>query len=82
MACFIINNLAQLGEPALNIFKKYERVLTLVSFNDEGLSPITSNILFALSGRGDDNSNNRENMAITNMRINIRNEMEEEVSNS
>lgn len=51
LACFIVNNIAQLGEVALQAFKKYERVLTLVSFNDESLSPITSGLLFAMSGR-------------------------------
>lgn len=53
LACFIINNIAQLGEPALKTFKKYERILTLVSFNDESLSPVTTGLLFSLSGRGD-----------------------------
>lgn len=51
LACFIINNIAQLGEVAFLAFQKYERVLTLVSFNDESLSPITSGLLFAMSGR-------------------------------
>jgi hypothetical protein len=50
--CFILNNIFQLNTPkAMDIFQKYERILTLVTFNDENLSPITSSILFALSGR-------------------------------
>lgn len=77
LACFIINNIAQLGEPALTFFKKYERVLTLVSFNDETLSPITSALLFSLSGRsGDDTGEQKESAAVANMRMNLRNEME------
>lgn len=82
LACFIINNIAQLGEPALKTFKKYERILTLVSFNDESLSPVTTGLLFSLSGRGDHTAEGRENAAVTNMRMNLRNEMEEEHSNS
>ena len=77
LACFIINNIAQLGEPALSFFKKYERVLTLVSFNDETLSPITSALLFSLSGRsGDETGEKKESAAVAHMRMNIRNEME------
>jgi hypothetical protein len=57
-------------------------VLALVSFNDESLAPITSSLLFSLSGRGDDTGEKRENAAIANMRMTIRNEMEEEESNS
>ena len=53
LACFIINNIAQLGEPALLAFKKYLSVRTLVSFKDESLAPIPTGLLFALSGRGD-----------------------------
>jgi hypothetical protein len=52
LACFILNNIFQLNSnKSLEVFLRYERVLTLVTFNDENLSPITSSILFALSGR-------------------------------
>lgn len=82
-ACFILNNIFQLGTPkAIQIFAKYERVLTLVTFNDENLSPITSAILFALSGRKTDlpEQDQRENVAITNMRMNLRNEIDSNIS--
>ena len=52
MACIIISNIAQLGPPAFSKFKRYEKILALVSFNDESLSPITAMLLFSLSGRG------------------------------
>ena len=77
LACFIINNIAQLGETALLTFKKYERVLTLVSFNNENLSSITSGILFSLSGRDDLEGSNIENIAITNMRMKLRTERDD-----
>lgn len=79
LACFIINNIAQLGEPALKLFKKYERTLALVSFNDEALSPITSGLLFSLSGREQDGEK-KESAAVANMRMNLRNDMEDESS--
>lgn len=83
LACFILNNIAQLGTPeALQVFQKYERTLLLVSVNDENLSPITSSLLFTLSGRSDMEEERKENVAITNMRMNIRNEMEEESNSS
>lgn len=35
MACFILNNIAQLKTPgSFEVFRKYERTLTYVSFND------------------------------------------------
>jgi len=71
-----LNNLAQLGESALIKFKPYEKVLALVSFNDESLSPITSGLLFALSGRGMEGEG-VENAAVANLRMNIRQEMED-----
>jgi hypothetical protein len=52
----------------------------LVTFNDENLSPITSAILFTLSGRGADQQDGRENAAITNIRMNLRNEIESNMS--
>lgn len=80
-ACFILNNIFQLGtQKAHEFFQKYERVLTLVTFNDENLSPITSAILFTLSGRRADQQDGRENAAITNMRMNLRNEIESNIS--
>ena len=78
LSCFILNNIFQLNtNKSLEVFRKYERVLTLVTFNDENLSPITSSILFALSGRRADMmmEEEKENMAVTNMRMNIRNEL-------
>lgn len=44
----------------------------MVSFNDESLSPITSGLLFVMSGRGDQGEG-KENAAVVNMRMNIRN---------
>lgn len=52
LSCYILNNISQLHtEDSEMVFKRYERILMLVSFNDESLSPITSSILFHLSGR-------------------------------
>ncbi len=45
----------------------------MVSFNDENLSPITSALLFSLSGRGDNAGESKESAAVANMRMNIRN---------
>ena len=53
----------------------------MVSFNDESLSPITSGLLFVMSGRGGEGQG-KENAAVANIRMNIRNEMDEEESAS
>jgi hypothetical protein len=79
MACIIISNIAQVGARAFAKFRPYEKILALVSFNDESLSPITSMLLFSLSGRGGEGEA-VENAAVENLRMNIRNEMESESS--
>ena len=78
LACFTLNNIFQLGgAEVMRVFGRYERVLSLVSFNDENLSPVTSGMLFALSGRRGDAEEEagRENVAVTNMRMHLRNEI-------
>jgi hypothetical protein len=54
LACYILKNLSQL-HMGQAVFRKYEKNLLLVSCNDESLSPITSSILFQLSGRKNEN---------------------------
>jgi len=51
-----MNNISQLNQGDHNSLfikniKPFEQKLALISFNDEFLSPITSSILFYLSGR-------------------------------
>ncbi len=58
LSCLIVNNISQLYQSQgelRDLFLKhlgpFEQRLALISFNDESLSPITSSILFYLSGR-------------------------------
>lgn len=55
--------------------------MLLVSCSDESLSPISSSILFGLSGRVSENTEaerERESLAMANMRLNLqRNEIED-----
>jgi hypothetical protein len=57
ISCLIINNISQLhkNEGLKDEFilkmRNFEKHLALISFNDDSLSPITSSILFYLSGR-------------------------------
>ena len=73
-SCFILSNLVQVGEQALEVFRNYERVLLMVTCNDEQLSSVTAPILFALSGRGEQG----RNANIAPMRLHMREEMEED----